>query len=338
MKIFIRKVLLFLLLIAIVKVATEAIVPYYFPSTYFLQKEKIWTKSEANSIVFGSSRSFRHVDPSILSEDIEDIDFFNFGIPAAINPELYYLFQNFIEELDSGEVKVMALELCMLDTLQRQNLELLRGYHWNNPNILNYSLSYIEESSWPNDLKKSTRNKYLKSFKENVFSLKKIKTILIGTRSYFGFNFHPMNDLGFYTLDKEVLDNKIIQSRRKSFLSDTATLTLQKLDAINADEFANNPFNQAHLDRLLIFKEIADSKGIEFFIVIPPKLSPIEYMELMPIKNSVLADIVIDTHSPSEYSFAYLFDYSFDQAHMNKAGSERYSKQLREEIKRKIKK
>lgn len=334
MKLFIKKFTLFLLLIVLVKIVTEVSVPYYFPSTYFLAKKKVWSNSDANSIIFGSSRSHRHMNPEELNLNDAGLTFFNFGIPATLNPELYYLIENFIEDLDSGHIKLITLELSMLDTLQNQNLGLLRGHHWNNPEVFSYSLEYIKNSAWPEEIKEKTLDKYYESFQEYMLSLKKIKSLLGGLRSFMGAKIHRMNRHGFYFLEEEV--EPMFQARRAYFLKDTSSLALQKMEAIEADEFIKKAFNPSHLERLLQFKKITDKKGIKLLLVIPPKLSAIEYSELMPIKNSVLSDIVIDTHSPHEYPFAYSFQYAFDHGHMNKEGAMLYSKQIGWEIKEKI--
>ena len=124
-------------------------VPYYEGNRQFELKRAFYFENEDryNTLFMGSSRTFRHINP-VAFDNILDSTFksFNMGAVGTRNPELYYLAEHFIEELDSGSVEFLFLELTPLFT-QEFDPDIVRMNYYVTPEEYQFVRKYLAQTN-----------------------------------------------------------------------------------------------------------------------------------------------------------------------------------------------
>ncbi len=332
MKAFLKKILIFFVLLGVVQLILIAALPYYHGNELMMKKMLEFQRSENqyNAVIFGSSRLYRHVDPQKLKDSLQSYNFYNFALPGTFNAEQSFLFENFVSDLDSGSIKLGIMELSMLDTLRKPNVSSLKGtYSMNNDQLL-YAINYINASSWSTSQKKSTKEKYIEAWKNRLITFQKFRGILF----YLKLLVNPPTQRTDGYLPLRLDNDHRLQIRRKQFKKDTSQLAVQIQAAREARSFKAQSINKVLYERVIKLISIAQSKGIHLVFVIPPKLSTIEYKELLPITNVIPKTHMIEMYDHLKYPFCYESGYSFDFAHLNQSGAEMFSSLLSTEIKK----
>ncbi|MBK6640313.1 MAG: hypothetical protein IPG39_03330 [Bacteroidetes bacterium] len=125
--------------------------PYYGNELY-RQKFEHFTASDSdyNTVFFGSSRTFRQINPVIFDSLLQDyqIKSFNCGAPAVSNPEQYYLYEQFLKNPPPG-IHYAFMELKPINYISRVNLWTPRNYYWHTPEWVIYVYQYLNQSMLP---------------------------------------------------------------------------------------------------------------------------------------------------------------------------------------------
>jgi hypothetical protein len=336
MKKFIKNSITFLLFLVLILGIKKVITPYYMGNNLFNSKLNYYNfnynNEKYNTVFFGSSRIYRHINPILLDSllYLQNLKSFNFATPGAFNPESYFLYENFIDNLTNNDIKYAFLELQELNYISEKNLQTTKANYWNDLHFLNYSYNYILASKNSKSLKcKYIFNytvSYIYSFLdfkilENKFKLKDIKHI--------GLN-------GFYPLDKELIDSKNnegLSNRYITFNSDTTVLNKRILEAQNSKKILNNnDINQYHLEYLISLINKSNKKDIKLIFILPPRLSKNDYLQLIPLANSLPQKNIIKLNDPEKYKVLYMAEYSFDIGHLNSKGANFFTKYLADEL------
>jgi hypothetical protein len=314
------------LLIVIGNIICLFISPYYGNPDYKEKHDYLTThETEFNAIILGSSRLYRQINPQILDSLLNEFSFkaFNLAAPATYNPETYYLYEKFLQESHSN-IKYAIVELQQINEIPKNNLLTTRNYYWHNLEFLNFSISYILGSKYPELNKRSLISSYAVSFLVNIVNPFKYKIPLEeNSRSCLG----KKKD-GYLPLD----DQSSQASRHLSFKNDTSVLfgriSISKISFEHTHHEAS--LNKVHLKKLIDLLERSKAKGITLYFIIPPKLPA--YDELLALKEALPSENVIEIADYNKYNNLYQAKYSFDVGHLNKAGASLFSEYLAQKI------
>jgi len=342
MKIFLKRLVLFFSLLMAILILKKIFTPYYLGNVYFKPKLEYFNKNfkakEYNTVFFGSSRIFRHVNTEVFDSIMsgEKIKTFNFGTVGTYNPESYFLYENFIDNLEEKSIDYAFLEIQALNDIDSENLTTTKGNYWNSVEFLNFAVNYISDTNKSDSEKASLMTRYFKSHFYSYFDVKIFKHYMMDTKN----TVRRMGANGFYSLDddlKETPNNKVLNQRREIFLADTETLTERRQSVLNIYRGGSDlVLNDFHYTYLLSLIEKSKEKGVDLIFVLPPRLTADQYLELLPISNQLPKRNVINLSDPRDYNTLYMTDYSYDVGHLNARGATLMTKYLANGFKDKL--
>lgn len=305
--------------------------PYYGNPVYEAKHAALTEKKEdVNTVFFGSSRTFRQIDPSQFDSLLNDygISSFNCGSPAVSHPEQYFLYDSFLKEGHRG-IRYAFLELKPINYISRVNLWTPRNYYWHSTHWLWYVYGYLKDSSLP------LKNKIGYAL-DYTFTLL-LKHIHIGYLNRPSEESMTTEELlgrkgdGFLTLEDQVAltpDDTSYMERRNAFLSDTTILEgriRQSLVDFSAP-LRRGDMNETHLQLLKDLIAQSEASGIHLFLVVPPMLQ--EYRETRALMESLPSSHVIELADVRRHPEFYDVSHLFDQGHLNRKGAALYTRKL----------
>ncbi|MGZ4117736.1 MAG: hypothetical protein ACXVPY_09655 [Bacteroidia bacterium] len=343
MKRFIRTLFLFsILFLLAAKFAHLIDRDAYSGSPYYSKKYKFYEehKLQFNSVIFGSSRMFRQVNPAIIDSMLKEYHFstFNMGAPATFNPEEYYLYEKLLE--DHPNFKYAFIEFQPLCEIAENNVDSKRSYYWMNLKYLNFSIHYVLDANYPQALKTKIIREYCQGYINNMFDFSGCLAPFHHTNAESD-NCLGKNKNGFYSLNEEMEDtpgDNEFRYRLTSFLKDTTILK----ERINMSKVAFSEkntgvyLNKYHLNYLKRMIEKSEAKGIQLFFIIPPRLTLKDYQELLSLAKALPEKNVIQLADVNKYPEFYKSATAFDIGHLNKTGAELFSRLLAAEIEKRI--
>ncbi|MDO6597687.1 hypothetical protein Q4512_12235 [Oceanihabitans sp. 2_MG-2023] len=329
MNLFIKKTLTFCLFLLVLISLRFWILPYYYGNDIYASKIAYFekTKTPFNTVLFGSSRLYRQLNPRIIDSITTDynIKTFNFASPATFYPESTYLYENFIEENDSKKIKYAIIELQHLE-LFKNNAKTIKGNYWNTTSNMSHCISLINDSHYSKKKKNRLKKTILLSFIYRVLDFTSIKDFF-KTKNTFNNN----NNNGYYSLQQEVADKtsnlESILEYYKKFNLDISNYkklvqTAKLRDNLDVSKLT---VNNSHLKHLIQIIKLSKEKGIDVIYVLPPKLNLEYYKALLPIVNLLPKNNIIDLSSYKDHTNLYGKDASFDFYHLNNKGSRLFS-------------
>jgi hypothetical protein len=280
-----------------------------------------------NTVFFGSSRTYRHINPQIIDNELKEFNIksFNFGMPAAVNPEALSLFEDFLENLPpKSTIHYAFVELTDLAPINKLNQYAPRSYYYLNFKYLQFVLKYFFSSKETNLISKIKLSyPYVQGYFLNNFLLTKpVKNRAIG-KKYLG-----ENKDGYYALDIDLKKNKSnkLLDRHLTYLKDISLLKTKITSRKSKN--ASSSVNHAYLRFLKAMIKKSEDKNVKLYLIIPPRLN--NYAMLYPFKKCINDDRVIDLSNNPEF---YLAEFTFDEFHLNSSGADIFSAFLSKEIK-----
>lgn len=340
MKGFLIKSLIFSFVILLILSLRLMILPYYYGSEIYTSKIEYYNRhtDDYNAVIFGSSRMHHHFNPRLFGKIVteEKISAYNFGIPAAFNPEAYYLFENFIETVDSTTVKYAFLELQNI-AHHRGYIKSSRGGYWCTSDVLTYCHNHLDNAnSIENDRKEKLRADFNNSFiKRWAGTINVVK--LLNKKPY-----SSGND-GFFSLTSLYNNAKKgtrVRKRFENFIADTSglenrILAIRQKESMDVSKMAVNPAHFAYIEK---FIRQCKEKGIHLFVILPPTLLIEHYQNLTPLLYALPEGHIIDIPKYRYSQKLHTTACSFDLAHFNKRGANIYTRYLARSVNRMIKK
>jgi hypothetical protein len=338
MRRFIKNILLFAFLVFIGLSLKKAALPYYLGNNQFNQKRSHFQANQAdfNTIFFGSSRIYRHINPilfdSLLVE--EKIHSYNFGCRGAANPEAYFLYENFVNELPKNQIKYAILEIQRVK-LFHPNETTTRGSYWNTWANFQYGMTHIWHSNRQILDKITGLYTFGKSFIYSFYDLEIFKK-----RSYKLPSKKENATNGFYAIDQFMQETnpKGLIRQEEKLLVDTSKLIQQRLAGEKPYDFywKNNSINPIHYEKLLELIEISKKKGIHLFIFLPPKFGAKFYAKFIPIINQLPQKNVINMFGYQKYADLFLSKHAYDYAHLKGSSAVLHTRYLAELMREKV--
>jgi hypothetical protein len=342
MKRFIVKVTLFAVAVVTATNATALLVPRYCANALFQRKLDYFAdhQREFNAVAFGSSRTYRHINPVVFDAELRDLDIrtFNFATPAAFNPESYYQLDRFLDSVSKGDPRVALLELQEFHPVTRVNMLTPRSYYYCDAGTVAYAIQYAIHADVSLKRKAKILGGYVVSWGLRLLNVQVFKDLTQGScRQDDDGGF--VRAAGFYALDDELASasgDRDLAVRRRELLANPASVAKRQQIATTslAGGARARDFNDAHYQRVLHLIDKADKKGVRLLLVVPPRLT--RYRELLAITQRLPQDRVVAIVDPGLYPELYALESSFDVAHLNAAGAAAYSRHLAREVRARI--
>ena len=336
MKKFIIKGLILFFIIVLLLFIKKEVTPFYIGNLIFKTKHEDYTKrnEKFNAVIFGSSYIYRQLNTPLFDSLLNkyELSTYNFGTGALYNPESYFLYENFLQSIDSGEIKIAFLELQSLRHFLPENQRTTRASYWNNERFLVYSIKYIQDSYYPEEKKYAMYKSFIESYLYSFIDFSILENLLRhGNAKELGVN-------GFYHLEKAMIEsreNLAFKNRWNDFQFGDGKLKLA--ERVNAAQMVTESIpqeavNKTHLKLINHFIEASYNKGIHLIIVLPSRLAESQYNELVGISNSLPLKNSIQLYQYPKYRELYEVDNSFDYGHLNRKGADIFTKYLAIEV------
>lgn len=331
---FLQHSIIFIGLIGILLIILRILLPYYYGNELFRNKLADFrsTQSKYNGVVFGSSRLYHGLDPELLGHSLthDAYKFYNFGIEGCINPESYYLYENFVNGLDSGAIQLAILELTHVDSTFRNNQSSRRNYWLRFSDYSNISNRYKDEYNTYEVLQKMVNLHYQK--------LSSLPPIFHYYSNQDDPTDHKIGKGGYYPFEQMIQHKRNgkseIEQKYYSFLSDTSKIIPIIRQASLFPQLAElDEFNNFHYDRLLELIHISTNKGIKLFFLLSPRGGlGNDYSKLIPVANQLDSSLVINLANFRKYPELYLTKNAYEIEHLNQAGAEILTAKLAREM------
>lgn len=329
------------IIILINSLASNFIDPYYGNEGYSVKySHYIKNQNRYNTVVLGSSRMYRHFNPVIFDSFLADESFstFNMGAQGTHNPEIYFLYNKLLDNIDDKSLKYAFIELQPLMEIDDRNLATVRNYYWLDIKYTFFALKYLLVSDYPGYVKSQQIGRFLQSYVLKLLDYKRYIMVTLpqrDTEALLG-----RNKDGIYFVEEHMRDavhgKGNFMNRRNEFLRDTNQLSIKRESSTKkySPENLKDGVNLVHLGMLEQILNHSKAKGIHLFFVIPPRLS--DYREVRAIAQCFPAEQVIDVSDANKYPSLYRAAYTFDMGHLNEEGANRFTEYLARDVKCKL--
>ena len=333
MKIFIIKGILLILLAGAVLVGIRSQFPYDVGNRGFhLKKENMMANIEAyNTAFIGSSRILRQVDPQVIDKQVPDMRSYNLGVEGTFYPEGWYLAWHLVNELDSGDLEYLVVELAPINYTIEKNLHTVRGTYFLDDPTMQLVSDFLDDSQEDAQAIAEARDLYsIAAWDQRLAN---------GVLFY---KYLPLDGDGTYGLGADragfapflkppgYLRDSSSQSDFKQRFNRQMNLYMGQLQ--QAMEAGNAP-NASFLQNLQNLVEQAAAKGITIYWLVPP----MNYSaEVYPLFDPLGQDQVISFLSRLDYPRLYKVKFWQDRLHYTSEGAKLFSKQLGIQLKKRI--
>lgn len=324
MKRFIKNITLIVLSIVLISLAINvAIYAFIDPSSRtesvnYLEKIKFLkeNKNSFDTVFFGSSMVYNQIDP-MLYDSLTGHKSFNFGLPACFPPTCTKKFNRFFEAIKDSNIKTVFFEM--------QNLTPIGGNYNSEEAYYNFPAVYDFESIFfhSGEFKFETLQRYVQAL---------LNKYTRGLRLFFYQkklfdDSHLKDDCGFFSLDDET--RNYAKVRRKSFLKDPVIKNIEWNGKYAYKANRKISWYQNYLSRVLAK---CKSDGINVILIISPSSHVNMIYQQHPIffeKNKLP---ILDFTSKKQNPALYQVDKFFDNTHLNKSGTELYTRMIVEKV------
>ncbi|WP_234571543.1 putative rhamnosyl transferase [Rhodohalobacter sp. 614A] len=339
MKRFCKKIVIFVFIFFLLSQAIGLLAPYHWGNPWF--SSKIRTLDERNksdlpdAYFFGSSRVYRQIDPSVFDSvysnlSNQKISSFNLGAQATFAPQVYHLYEHFLDsELSANaKEKYAFVELTHVQNLGNEVMHQERTTYWINFNELRFISSYV--ANHPGMSYQESIKYYIKygiSFIENMFNLGHFGQSYLSPGYYKAEYLGPSSN-GYVPLDYELnttTDSTLIHhytERREALADSSSLLDVRAQTTQNHFKSISDELNEVHLKRILKLIEDSKEKNIQLIFLLSPRNTR---QSLVNLYHAIPESHKIQLADPENFPELYELQYSFDAGHLNSDGAKIYS-------------
>ena len=334
------KITLLLLIVIGVNAAITSTLPLTWGEPIIHAKYEAYEAQadEVNTLLIGTSRTYRHLDPALLAEVTAnvtdgplDVRAFNLGAPAYYYPKSGRLYRAILADKPPALEHVL-FEFGRIDLPRQRNLHTTRHIYW-------YDLSetvFLVRHSWTLDIPQ--RRKLTFAQRHVVSWLEKQANFGLGV-ALLDYALGGVESEarwlgargdGFYPLDAALTDGAVdVRARRNEFLASPNEVDERRVESQAAYEagLARNTYSAPLLARYLELIELSEQQGVQLVFYLPPRLGT-DYRELVPVFEQLPPAHRFDLAPPLEHPLYYAEEYSFDVGHLNQAGAQRFTRDV----------
>lgn len=344
MKMFFIKLGLFLLLLLSICILFSFFLPYHWGNRWYSTKIRYLESenfTEANVFFFGSSRIYRQIDPEIfdMHHFMEQAYLsYNLGAPALFCPQVYWLYENFLESDLSRSAEHVFIELMEVDLISNFLLHQERTYYWQNLAYLKFVIKSISNNQRIN-LKRKVRSSlnYFISYTEGKLFASRYVQKFLTKKNYYDEKYLGENKRGFFPLEQDLettndaTTKQHLIERVEGLRNDIESLTNRASHSIEIHEnnYEYSGYDNTHLDLILHLIESSENKGIHLIFILSPRNTS---EDLVALSKQIPKKNLIDMSNAKKFPELFSLDNSFDIGHLNTQGSQEYSKLLAEQF------
>ena len=324
MKLFGKKILVFFGLLFVVQLITLSVLPYDYGNLGYAKKANYLKhhSKEFNTAVFGSSHMFRGVNAPLLDSLLEDksVSTYNLAMSGTSNPEVYHLYENFLEGVKKGSLKTVLLELQPLNNISLENIYTTRRSYYNDLPKLIYAWKYIYASKFSFRKKLSFAKEYFQNFLYSFYNSEIYR---------YPIEWHeeknkPLTSIqGFKSCNQALKEEGGSFIKRKERFQRKPELNRERIEsAKKVREFKKLKFyNKPHLDYMRELIKKSKDKGVQLIFIVAPRMQANAYKQTVPLLKHLPKKNAIDLADYYHYKELYRRSNAFDESHPNEKGA-----------------
>ncbi len=297
-----------------------------------------------NTLVIGSSRVFRQVNPVLLDSLMgqqHQLNTYNLGINWLFAPESFYVMDQLVTT-DNLPLKCVVIELSKIQFIDYSNLHTARTKYWYNFSDFVFTVRAVANSNFAVHERIATISAHGISYVDQLLNLgylteafhfKTVTKNISAKPVTAGINgFLPLNETEATTVEENV------NERHQKFLQDTSVVTRRyDISVKQFRKFEENPelltrYNRVYAEALNERIRIAKSRGIHLVFLLTPRIDQNQYNELIPLFNAINPQHRIEISDARNYPELYLSQNSFDETHLNARGADLFTTLLSEKL------
>lgn len=344
MKRFLKKLLFFVIGMLGINLVINLIVPYTIQDERFEERYVYLQKhlDQYNTLFFGSSRTLRHVIPSLFdsinAQNGIHSKSFNLGTPANRLFETYAQYEYFLKSYgksNKGQIKKVYIEIFPMTPIEPSNLFSRKSSYWLTYGHSKELFSFLQAGKISVRQKIAYRNTFagflIRHLGFNYINIAKEKNK--DSKVWLGANLD-----GYIDYEDEINEISDLEQKQKlvafktDFAKDTTVLVKRKQKVEKEFEKDDKEFDKAnsvHVKKIKNLIKISKDNGIDLKFIVQPRLA--SYDELRALKN-VFPNEIFMIANPLQYKELWSVKQSFDASHLNKEASRLYTKILGEMV------
>lgn len=302
--------------------------------------EALQAKSDYNTLFFGSSKTFRDIDPNIINT-VAGTNTYNAGVQGLFFPRLKNFIIKALQEKGNKTQKVVieitpfaqigknTTSVPFMNAVEPSTVNLVTDY------VSTEKLGMIEKAKYAYGYTMLYLHKYI-GFKSILRIREHLGIHSVAEKTNcMGVDYNDVK--GFISLDeqKSIPGNFFndLQSRRDQLLAYTDKKELKTKFTYDASKFSTSieTSMQSELDAVL---ESITPLADEIIFMIPPRQN-LSYLESLLKQKNYLENkgyCVLDYSNPKQYPTLYTKEGSFDLFHLNEKGTKVFSKILAQSL------
>ena len=286
-------------------------------------------REEFDTVFVGSSYFYREISPALFDNELEragSLRSFNFGVPGMDPPESYYL----VEEVMAAHpgVRYVYLELDFYKTQGKDaNQRTRRFEYWHTPSHTLRTLRALEEEDSNIGWKAKQAAAHLEAMTRKTLHIGQGRAFASGVLGGAGEDVHHRNvlgpaDDGWLSLDDD--ETNRVDIRREYFARHEELAA--KVAALRSGHTSVESETEVAIEALRDIVARIRAAGAIPVLVVPPCLD--SRAALIALSgNSVDAPVLV-FNDPDRYVELYEQGNRFDLGHLNRRGSEMFTRSL----------
>lgn len=310
----------------------------------FKRQQVVNSREKFNTLIIGSSRVYRQVNPVLLDSlmgEHHQLNSYNMGVNWLFAPESFYVMDQLVT-IDNLPLKCVVIELSKIQFIDYSNLHTARTKYWYNFSDFVFTVRAVANSNFAIHERIATILAHSISYVDQLLNLgyltealhfKTVTKNRTGKSETSGINgFLPLNEREASTVEENV------NERHQKFLQDTSVVTRRyNISVRQFRKFEENPelltrYNRVYAEALNERIRIARSRGIHLVFLLTPRIDQNQYNELIPLFNNINPQHRIEISDARKYPELYLSRYSFDETHLNATGADLFTTLLSEKL------
>ena len=296
--------------------------PNYWGNQDYTSKIEKFRLGKYNTAFIGSSRMLTGFSPFLFdslmnTNTTEHTKSFNLATPGSWASETNYLFEQFLGDTVSSQVKFVFVEFQNVMAIRPDRLNDPKSRYYQNYNNLQFITAYSFEEALK-DYTKIPKSLYVAS-----------SHYLAAIQNYLNIGRFNTNSSGLDLLAHQNTDQRGFLSLSKSW-GNRSSITRQQMESyisninLHYKSDNSNP-NTVFLSKCLSLINKSKKRGIKVIYVLPPvKITT----EMISVFNALPEMNKVSICDPNEYPEIYKLDHWADQTHLKLSGAQILTKSL----------
>lgn len=307
----------------------DYVTPWYWGYDDLYVKQEFLHQEHASYdvVFFGSSRSFRNINPAVF-DSITGLKSFNAALPGTRPPELYMVVEDLIALKNDERPQTFFVELIDLHpALIKEDMSVRRNY-WMTAKNYSFGMRNFAEKKAVRTMLRYTEG-FIQAQTKFGMGRKQYQSIYKERDERFALGPKQNGHLSFVEQLELGINNESIEERQKGFSSDMPELIKRRHLIISEIQENRGLPHQVHLDKINSLISLAAEKNIDLIFF----RGPIQERAWV-LLNDIPEGHKIDLGNPLTRPEFYQPEYHFDHGHLSEEGAKLFSLALTEELRK----